>query len=454
MPLAIKSTFLLYILQVPEITESAVKAYLDLFDQDLRSKPKDMYHGKFLRTIRIATDGTHGYVKGQVSAEMKKSMIYHTDIKFDRDNIIRETQCDCAAGMGPDAHCKHVALVLYALTHAKTGIVTMETCTQQLQTFHQAKKHNGSPVKMEDLKLRRKGGLSKLSAFEPRPQEMIKMETYPHLFRQVCLNSRGENLPIRQIFPPANIYAIHKDHNYSTHAPEQEFCDKNNLTSITPEVKAKTEESTREQSKSKLWATERTKRLQASMYGRICRATHRTDMAKLAQSLTETSNLSAAPILHGRKYEPKAAQDYAEEKGVTVEPSGIVVSETTSYLACSPDGLIGKDGILEIKCPYTTRDKEITPVTVPFLYFKGKDLALKENHKHYYQVMGTLMCTERKWCDFVVWTFPDIQIIRIERDEPFIQEMKKKLTDFYENFFKCAVLDKYVYKRTSQYTFD
>jgi len=68
--------------------------------------------------------------------------------------VVQESQCKCASGMEPEAHCKHVVLVMFTLTKVKEGIITMETCTQQLQTFHQTKKYKDSPVKMEDMILR------------------------------------------------------------------------------------------------------------------------------------------------------------------------------------------------------------------------------------------------------------------------------------------------------------
>ena len=79
-------------------------------------------------------------------------MAYKVDIKLDGHGIIQECQCQCTAGTGPNAHCKHVGLVYYAITKVSEGIKTKETCTQQLQSFHQVKKYNGSPVKMQDTK--------------------------------------------------------------------------------------------------------------------------------------------------------------------------------------------------------------------------------------------------------------------------------------------------------------
>ena len=40
-----------------------------------------------------------------------------------------ECQCECAAGMGPEAHCKHVAVTLYAIIQADKGIMGTLMCT-------------------------------------------------------------------------------------------------------------------------------------------------------------------------------------------------------------------------------------------------------------------------------------------------------------------------------------
>jgi hypothetical protein len=68
---------------------------------------------------------------------------------------VLEAQCECAAGMGPHAQCKHVCTILHALVmfgEKKTSI-TEETCTKKLQSFHQVKSFNGSPLKVSHLKL-------------------------------------------------------------------------------------------------------------------------------------------------------------------------------------------------------------------------------------------------------------------------------------------------------------
>ena len=141
--------------------------YLAIFDQKLGKKPQDMYDGNFLKSVRHSQDGGYIFVQGRVSAEMIKRRTYKVDVKLDCHGVAEDSQCECA--VGPDAHCKHVMLVLFALTRARDGIKTAENCTQQLQTFHQAKKYSGSPVKIRDLKSRRDGSLSHILNFDPIP---------------------------------------------------------------------------------------------------------------------------------------------------------------------------------------------------------------------------------------------------------------------------------------------
>ena len=82
----------------------------------------------------------------------------------------------CCVGEGPEGHCKHVALALFALAHTEEGIITKETCTQTLMTFHQTKQYQGSLVKMQDLKWHnnasRQGSFIDLKTFDPRPASM------------------------------------------------------------------------------------------------------------------------------------------------------------------------------------------------------------------------------------------------------------------------------------------
>ena len=90
---------------------------------------------RFLRCVRAAKGlGDRGqfYVTSIVYAEMRKSVSYKVDISFDKNGVIHEAQCECSAGQGPSAHCKHVAAVLFGVTEfCHSGrFLTELTCTQ------------------------------------------------------------------------------------------------------------------------------------------------------------------------------------------------------------------------------------------------------------------------------------------------------------------------------------
>ena len=76
------------------------------------------------------------------------------------------------AGRGPTAHCKHVCVVFEAISDfvKNKNIKTRQTCTDQLQTFHQIKKYTGSPIKIKEMQFKKCNILeSKLKDYNPRP---------------------------------------------------------------------------------------------------------------------------------------------------------------------------------------------------------------------------------------------------------------------------------------------
>jgi len=79
----------------------------------------------------------------------------------------------------------------------------------------------------------------------------------------------------------------------------------------------------------------------------------------------------------------------------------------------------GDDGIIEVKCPFVIRDHfpRDWPVqsTSSCLGLKDGILSLKKNSLHFYQILMQLYVTERKWCDYVVWSPNGIFIERINK---------------------------------------
>ncbi|VDI44138.1 Hypothetical predicted protein [Mytilus galloprovincialis] len=269
--------------------------------------------------------------------------------------------------------------------------------------------------------------------------------------KNICLNHTTiGSFPISHLFQPANPYAI-VDHDYFKLSPEDHWLKDNTLFQISDEDITSIQAFTVNQFKSKQWLYERCKRLTSSNFGRICKATHRTDFHKLALSYTRSSALYTAAIKHGRQYEPVAIEKYESITKLETVKCGLFVSKMHPFLAASPDGLTENKTLLEIKCPYTARNKLITPKSVPYLSEVNGELILDQKHDYYYQIQGQLFCTGKQTCDFFVYTHEDHKLITIQRNDRFIVEMKDALTSFYEKYFK-RVLDKFMYNSYDKYS--
>jgi putative phage-type endonuclease len=90
----------------------------------------------------------------------------------------------------------------------------------------------------------------------------------------------------------------------------------------------------------------------------------------------------------GTDTEPLARAAYEAETGNMVREIGFVPHPGIKLSGASPDGLIDDDGLIEIKCP-------ITATHIDYL------LADKVPDKYIPQMAWQLICTQRKWCDFV-----------------------------------------------------
>lgn len=125
----------------------------------------------------------------------------------------------------------------------------------------------------------------------------------------------------------------------------------------------------------------------------------------------------------GTETEPQARDTYSVKNNFAIVRE-VAYVEHNKHILISPDGLIGDDGLLEIKCPNTTTQIK---------------RALSDDYAADYkaQIQMQLWVTERKWCDFVSFD-PRLDCAagylqqRVERDEEYIEEMKIKVYAFVE----------------------
>jgi putative phage-type endonuclease len=148
-------------------------------------------------------------------------------------------------------------------------------------------------------------------------------------------------------------------------------------------------------------------------------------MAELvAERLTGTSadKFSNAAMQWGTEQEPEARASFEFRVGVDVLQVGFVPHPIIPMTGASPDGLIGEDGLVEIKCPNTaTHIDTLIGQSIPGKYVT--------------QILWQMACTGRQWCDFVSFDPrlpPSMRLFvkRLERDELRIKELEKDVAEF------------------------
>lgn len=125
----------------------------------------------------------------------------------------------------------------------------------------------------------------------------------------------------------------------------------------------------------------------------------------------------------GVELEPIAKSSYEAANGLFVQDVGFVNHPTIQMSGASPDGLVGDDGLIEIKCPTPANHLDTV-------------LSKKAPAKYIPQMQWQMACTGRKWCDFVSYCaeFGDsdfaLFVTRVMRDDDFIAEAEKAVIQF------------------------
>ena len=127
---------------------------------------------------------------------------------------------------------------------------------------------------------------------------------------------------------------------------------------------------------------------------------------------TQAESFTNAAMQWGTEQEPFARAAYEVAKGVLVEEEGFVPHPVITMAGASPDGLIGDDGLVEIKCPNTaTHIETLLNQAVPAKYIIQMQ----------FQIVSFDPRMPEKTRLFIK---------RVERDNGFIAEMEKEIIKF------------------------
>lgn len=160
------------------------------------------------------------------------------------------------------------------------------------------------------------------------------------------------------------------------------------------------------------------------------RENYKVELALERITKMQAPGFTNAAMQWGIETEPEARSAYEAATGVFVTEVGLVDHPTIEMAGASPDGLVGDDGLIEIKCPESKQHL--------------RNLATKKpDTKYAYQMQWQMACTGRAWCDFVSYDprFPDhlqLMIVRVDRDDALIAEIEKEVRLFLDEVTKMV----------------
>lgn len=412
-------------------------------------KGKRMYENQFLLNVRMAVNSNTHFFNGRCKASMKKSISYIINVQVSSNGSIEACQCDCGVGEPPNAHCKHVVALLLAVEQLKreSKIILHTTCTQGLQSFHKPKcEYFGTPLRTVNLK---KGNCNFTNSvnFKPVDPAALNVNKYRERVRNMCVNfiaNSRSTMPFKHTIMPANTYAVALDHNYVID-PAEELLRSLKVSNVSDYDIYEIEMSTRDQSNCPKWHDLRRHHITASNFY-SCNTVSNEAKINLVERILNPTIFKTKQTQRGKDCELIAIKQY-ESFGIKIDKCGFIIMKKNPCLGASPDGFIGNDTILEVKCPWNQRFSLINNETVPYLQIDGRgNLSLDPLHPYYFQIQGQMMVTNRKFANLLVFSFIEFIIINVIRNESFIADMEEKLMTFYNDYFKPALLKKYLYK--------
>jgi putative phage-type endonuclease len=153
------------------------------------------------------------------------------------------------------------------------------------------------------------------------------------------------------------------------------------------------------------------------------RANYLTQLVLERITGTKAEGYVNAAMQWGIDQEPFARAAYEASKGVLVDEVGFIPHPTIEASGASPDGLVGADGMVEIKCPDSKTALECWLSADPV------------ESKYFSQMQWQMACAGRFWCDYVVFdprmpAKAQLFVYRVERDDKWIKETEVEVKKF------------------------
>ena len=154
------------------------------------------------------------------------------------------------------------------------------------------------------------------------------------------------------------------------------------------------------------------------------RADYLTDLVLERLTGNPTEMFVSSAMQWGTDTEPQARMAYEAHTNNLVDEVGFIDHPTIVNFGCSPDGVVGEEGLIEIKCMSSKNAIETL-------------IAGKAPTKYIPQMQTQMAVMNRQWCDFVSFDprLPEelqLFVIRVNRDDEYIAKLEEEVTAFLE----------------------
>lgn len=215
--------------------------------------------------------------------------------------------------------------------------------------------------------------------------------------------------------------------------------------------------STSDQRNNTLWMLLRDGRITGSVVGHILEFMNKhpnaTEMSKTLRTVLFSTEVKGQALVYGIHHEKDAVEAFERRFGQNVKRTGIWLSRN-GWFGSSPDGLVGNDSVLEVKCPYSLRNVDIKEalknarngtqlfvvndsgkkVNLPIEKNEKGILQMVKSHPYFHQVQAHCFVTGRKRGFFFIWT-PSGSLMAQVPAEPLWKNNMMILEHFYFNVY-------------------
>nr|XP_055075234.1 uncharacterized protein LOC129454684 [Misgurnus anguillicaudatus] len=467
----------------PNITYSKICSYYlqsmaidgKAMDNLKSSEAYQYLHSNKVGCVMSYRHGSFVYLKANVEPSQCLNNAWHNGwVLVTEAGEVKTAGCTCVAG--PGRSCSHSAAILWKVENAVRQGKTGRACTDGQNQWNAGFKRNAGQRKMKHVRFKRHNRkdlfqlppTSQPSSSTPEAVKKVRLfrsheewrnnalaSPMAELFNcpgnsllKLCINADTSSITDPTPRPRLHLLTHDEHHTPLACVKCKTFYDEyiNMSTAQLEEI----EKVTKAQSKEQVWHDARRVRITASTARKVpIRSTTAPD--KFLSEHLHPSFRGNAATRKGAEGE-ELARDYLETLGHSIETKGLVVCEKEPWLAASPDGVINKDILLEIKSPVMgnksltefleTKNCEIT--TVANGHRVDYHIACNGPKGYYMQVQIGMHCTGFQHSKLVIWNKTEHLEIEVPYDQAFVQEHIIRLRTFYFTHMLPKIVDDFV----------